>query len=137
MHRQLRERNHLRRQSRDRPAVHLHLRPLRHRLRQVHLRPAPPQHGVSVGNPHPPMSLRNRLLRLAFALVMAAGALLATLRPPADAYAALAGCSVRCPDGSSCSGSPAAGETCSCSCSFWGENTSVCTCQSLKPSTPG
>jgi hypothetical protein len=83
------------------------------------------------------MSLRNRLLRLAFALAVAAGAFLAALHPPADAYAALAGCSVRCPDGSSCSGDPEAGETCTCSCSFWGQNTSVCTCKALAPHTPG
>lgn len=83
------------------------------------------------------MSLRNRLLRSAFALAVAAGALLVIQRPPADAYAALGGCSASCPDGSSCAANPGPGETCSCSCSFWGANTSVCTCKAFKPSTPG
>ncbi len=83
------------------------------------------------------MTLRNRVLRLASALAMGTGVVFAALRPPADAYAALGGCSARCPDGSSCAASPGAGQTCSCGCSFWGENTSVCTCQALKPSTPG
>jgi len=88
-------------------------------------------------NPHSPMTLRDRLLRLAFALALVAGGVLATARPPADAYAALAGCSARCPDGSSCAAEPGPGEFCSCGCSFWGLKTSVCTCQALKPSTPG
>lgn len=83
------------------------------------------------------MNLRDRLLRAALALLVAAGALLAAGPPAADAYAALAGCSANCPDGSSCTGNPDPGETCSCTCSFWGQKTAVCTCQALRPSTTG
>lgn len=78
------------------------------------------------------MSLRNRLLRIALALVVAAGALLAAGPPVPEASAASAGCSVKCPDGSSCAADPEPGEYCSCGCSFWGQKTSVCTCQTLK-----
>lgn len=77
------------------------------------------------------MSLRDRLLRITLALVVAAGALLAA-GPPTEASAASAGCSVKCPDGSSCAADPEPGQYCSCGCSFWGQKTSVCTCQTLK-----
>jgi hypothetical protein len=81
------------------------------------------------------MTNRNRLLRLALALMVGAGAVLAAGPPAADAYAAASGCWAKCPDGSSCTGEPEAGETCTCGCSFWGQKTSVCTCQAIRPST--
>jgi hypothetical protein len=77
------------------------------------------------------------MLKGALALLVASAALLASGRFAPDAYAGIAGCNVKCPDGSTCSADPDAGETCTCSCSFWGLKTSVCSCQALAPVVPG
>lgn len=81
--------------------------------------------------------MRNRMLKGALALLVACAALLASGRGTPDAYAAAAGCTVKCPDGSTCSADPDAGEVCTCGCSFWGLKTSVCNCQALAPHVPG
>jgi hypothetical protein len=77
------------------------------------------------------------MLKGALALLVASAALLASGRATPDAYASAAGCNVKCPDGSTCSADPDAGEVCTCGCSFWGLKTSVCNCQALAPHTPG
>jgi hypothetical protein len=81
--------------------------------------------------------MRKYLLKGALALLVASAALLASGRAAPDAYAAAAGCNARCPDGSSCSADPDANEVCTCGCSMWGLNTSVCSCKALAPNTPG
>jgi hypothetical protein len=50
---------------------------------------------------------------------------------------AFGGCTVTCPDKSTCSGNPDVGERCNCTCSFWGLQTAKCTCQALRPVTEG
>ncbi|HEX8694508.1 MAG TPA: hypothetical protein VF746_18945 [Longimicrobium sp.] len=83
------------------------------------------------------MTTRRYLLNAALALVALSAALLGSTRLVPDAYAALGGCTVTCPDKSTCSGNPEVGETCNCTCTFWGLQTAKCTCQALRPAPEG
>lgn len=83
------------------------------------------------------MKTRRLLLNAALAAGALSTALLGSTRLVPDAYASLAGCTVTCPDKSTCSGTPEAGETCNCTCTFWGLQTAKCTCQALRPEPEG
>jgi hypothetical protein len=81
--------------------------------------------------------MRILLLKGVLAAVALGAALLGSTTQVPDAYAASGGCTVTCPDKSTCSGNPEVGETCNCTCSFWGLQTAKCTCQALRPVPEG
>ena len=80
---------------------------------------------------------RTRLLTGTLTALAIALCLLVSPRFTGDVYAAAGGCSVRCPDGTSCEKTLGAGERCTCTCELWGHGPASCTCTSLKPVTPG
>jgi hypothetical protein len=77
------------------------------------------------------------LLRMAAVLLAVAAAALTSPRLVPSAYAGFGGCSVRCPDGTTCSKDPGTLEKCTCTCALWGHGSAQCTCTQLKPLTPG
>lgn len=81
--------------------------------------------------------MRILLLKATLAAVALGAALLGSTGLVSDAYAETGGCTVTCPDKSTCSGNPEAGETCNCTCTFWGLQTAKCTCQALRPDPEG
>jgi hypothetical protein len=83
------------------------------------------------------MSLRNRLLRIALALVVGAAALLTAGTPVPEANAASVGCSVQCPDGSFCETNPTIRERCTCACDLFASIQIKCECVQLRPNIQG
>lgn len=82
-------------------------------------------------------TMRQRLLKSAFAALGAAAVLFASTRWVPEAEASLGGCTVTCRDGSSCGGDPDRGERCTCTCALWGNGSAECTCSAIAPNTPG
>ena len=83
------------------------------------------------------MTTRMLLLKATLAAGGLSAVLLGSSLLVPGAYAASGGCTVTCPDKSTCSGNPEVGETCNCICSFWGLQTAKCTCQALRPVPEG
>ena len=82
------------------------------------------------------MTRRQSLSITLAALLVATGiAMSGAIAPNVLAYAG--GCTVTCKDRSTCSAHPDAGESCTCTCTFWGLKTANCSCVTLQPSTDG